>query len=88
MNSSELKRAAPAGVHRVAKERRPFSVFAADVLCHLRVAELLARLGYEKAATDEVVDGAMSCDSLLMRLGRLRRRRLGRAPLSKSVSGD
>ncbi len=88
MNSSERKRVAPPGIHRATKERRPFSVFAADVLCHLRVAELLAWLGYQKGATDEVVDGAMSCDSLLARLGRLRRRQLGRAPLSKSVSGD
>ncbi len=88
MNSSELKRTPPAPPHRVAKERRPFSAFAADVLCHLRVAELLAWLGYGKRASEEVLDGAMSCDSLLTRLGRLRRRQLGREPRRKSGSAD
>lgn len=88
MNTIELKRTAPERPHRAGKLRRPFSVFAADVLCHLRVAELLARLRYEGREGEEVVNGATSCESLLTRLGRLRRRQLSRAPFSGHASED
>lgn len=88
MNTIERKRASPERHHRAGKVRRSFSVFAADVLCHLRVAELLARLGYEGREGEEVVEGATSCESLLTRLGRLSRRQRGCAPFSGHASQD
>jgi hypothetical protein len=61
-----------AGQHRRLIQSRGVALpFAPDVVCHLRVAALLERLGISELEQRRLASGAATCESLLARLCRL-----------------